>query len=152
MDLINSVALYQSAAKNLPDREKDELRVYPINAADDPLYVFVTTDSGSTPVLEYASISSLASGALTNIISYTVPSGKTLQLSKIEVSGDNVALYQVIINSNLKGIRRTSFTKYNENFEFNNFKVGEGLNVIVKVIHSRPELSDFNATLIGSLI
>ena len=134
------------------DAEGQHLKTRPSNDPSDPLNVFLVNASGATPVLEYNGISSLANGSLTNILSYTVPAGKTLQLHKVEVSGGNTAKYQVEINSVVKGIRRTYWGRFNADFEFNNYQVGEGLVVRVRVIHSRPMAADFDATLIGALI
>ena len=129
---------------------EDALRVG--NDPSNPLNVFVVSASGSTPVLEYNEITSLASGALTNILSYIVPVGKTLQLKKVEVSGCNVAKYSVEIDSAENGVRRTYFGNFNADFEFDNFQITEGKIIRIKVIHNRPVLGDFNATMIGSLI
>lgn len=134
------------------DTDGQHLKTRPTNSPSDPLNVYLVNASGATPVLEYNGISSLAGGALTNILSYTVPAGKTLQLHKVEVSGANTAKYQVEINSVVKGVRRTYWGKFNADFEFNNFQVGEGLVVRVRVIHSRPMVADFDATLIGALV
>ena len=134
------------------DTNGQHLRTRPTNSPSDPLNVFIVSANGATPVLEYNGISSLSSGALTTILSYTVPAGKTLQLFKIEVSGGNTAKYQVEINSVVKGVRRTYWGKFNADFEFNNHQVGEGVVVRVRVIHSRPQVSDFDATLIGALL
>lgn len=122
------------------------------NDPSDPLNVFIVDANGSTPVLEYSKISSLANGALTNILSYTVPVGKTLILSKAEVSGCSVAQYSVEIDSVEKGVRRTYWGNFNADFQFDKFQVAEGLKVEIKVIHGRPAPGDFNATLVGSLI
>ena len=134
------------------DADGQHLKTRPSNSSSDPLNVFVVSASGATPVLEYSSISSLASGALTTVLTYTVPLTKTLVLNKVEVSGCNVATYQVEISSVVKGVRRTYFGQFNADFEFNNFQVATGEIVRVRVIHSRTQAGDFDATLIGSLI
>lgn len=43
IDLINYKGLYQSVAKSLPDKEKDELRVSPFNTVDTPLYMVIAS-------------------------------------------------------------------------------------------------------------
>jgi len=111
----------------------------------------VTFTQGS-PIVEYSDISSLASGTLTTILTYTVPVGKTLAMEKVEVSGCNVANYIVEIDGNTKGKRRTYFGNFNADFEYKGLEVATGLIVRVRVIHSRPTTGNFDATLIGSLL
>lgn len=110
------------------------------------------TFTQGTPLVEYADISSLASGTLTTILSYTVPVGKTLAMGKVEVSGCNVADYIVEIDGSTKGKRRTYFGNFNADFEYKGLEIATGLVVRVRVIHSRPSAGDFDATLIGSLL
>lgn len=136
----------------ISDVDGQHLKTKPTNSPTDPLNVFIVDASGSTPVMEYSSISSLAAGALTNILSYTVPAGKTLVLDKAEVSGCNVAEYSVEVNAVIKGVRRTYWGNFNADFSFNKLQVAEGLVVRIKVIHSRPVVGDFNATLLGALV
>ena len=110
------------------------------------------TFTQGVPFVEYADISSLASGSLTTILSYTVPVGKTLLMEKVEVSGCNIATYVVDIDGTDKGKRRTYFGDFNADFEYKGLEVATGLVVRVRVIHSRPTAGDFDASLIGSLI
>lgn len=122
------------------------------NEADDPLSVVLIPSTSDTSVNEYSEISSLASGSLTTILSYTVPVGKTLFLNHIEVSGGNIAKYQVEINSIVKGTRRTYWGNFNSDFYYNKQKILSGIIIKVSVIHTRPIVADFNATLLGTLI
>lgn len=110
------------------------------------------TFTQGTGIVEYNNISSLTSGVLTTILTYTVPVGKTLAIEKVEVSGCNVADYTVDIDGTNKGKRRTYFGNFNADFEYKGFQVATGLVIRVRVIHSRPTVGDFDATLIGSLL
>lgn len=110
------------------------------------------TFTAGTPFVEYGSVSSVANGISTTVLSYTVPAGKTLLLSKVEVSGCNVAEYSVTINAVTKGVRRTYWGNFNADFEYNDLSVATGLVVLIKVIHNRPLAGDFDATLIGALL
>lgn len=117
-----------------------------------PLYVFPVTSSGALQIAEYNSISSLAAGAVTTILSYTVPAGKTLSLKSFEVSGTNIATYNVEVAGVTKNNRRTYFGGgLNATLELNNLSVSSGTIVRVRVIHSRPMTGDFEATLLGAL-
>ena len=110
------------------------------------------TFTAGTPIVEYAGISSLASGTLTTILSYTVPVGKTLTLEKIEVSGCNVADYSVDIAAVVKGKRRSYYGNFNADFEYKGLQVLASTIIRVRVIHSSSLSGDFDATLIGSLL
>jgi hypothetical protein len=110
------------------------------------------TFTQGVPFVEYSDISSLASGTLTTILSYTVPVGKTLAMEKVEVSGCNVADYVVEVDGAIKGKRRTYFGNFNADFDYKGLQVAAGLVVRVRVIHSRPTTGNFDASLIGSLL
>ena len=122
------------------------------NESTSPLYVFqVPATSIYVPIVSYNTISSVANGSLTDLLSYTVPTGKTLALNRIEVSGENIAKFSVEINTNVKGIRRTYWGNFNSSFEFGGLSLTSGNLVKVKVIHTRASVADFDSTLIGAL-
>jgi len=98
----------------------------------------------------FNSVSSVASSNLTTILTRTVPVGKTLYLSAIEFGGENIARYDVIIDGNLEGRRRTYFSgPLSDEFFFDRFRVTEGKVVELKVYHERPEVGDFEGRIIG---
>lgn len=124
------------------------------NESTNPLFVSVIAPpavGGSGPIIEYGSISSLIKDVLTTILTFTVPVLKTLALKKIEVSGDNPAIYQVEFDAVVKGKRRTYWADFNADFEFKEFNLVTGTVVRVRVIHSQSIVSDFDATLLGEL-
>ena len=99
----------------------------------------------------YNEVTSIANSVSTSIVTYTVPVSKTADLKRVNVSGTNVAEYSVLVNATRIDKKRTYFGGgLNEVFDFSSFNDnGYGLiagdQVIVKVIHSRPSLGDFNA-------
>jgi len=133
------------------DTEGQKLLTRPTNDASNPLNVVVVNAAVSAFIDEYNEINSVAQGVLSTIVSYTVPVAKTLSLEKVEVSGENIAIFEVLINSITKGKRRTYWGKFNSDFEFKGFTVAAGLTVEVKVIHTRTVAASFNANLLGSL-
>lgn len=102
----------------------------------------------------FNSISSVTSGSLTTILSYTVPVATTDFLGKVEVSGTNIAQFEVYINTVLDARQRTYFGgELNAFFDYafgteNGYKLNAGDLVEIKVIHSRPTLGDFEARIL----
>lgn len=115
----------------------------------------INTDSPTAKTVNslFGSISSVGNGILTTILSYTVPISKLDYLSLIEVSGSNMAQFEVYINGTLSARRRTSLTEYNSQF---NFLVDSeiGLSLIsgtilqIMVIQNRPDLGDYEARIV----
>ena len=72
----------------------------------------------------------------------------------IEVSGTNIAQYEVYINTVLNARQYTYFggelnAKFNYDFDQElGYKLNAGDNVQVKVIHVRPYVGDFNARFV----
>lgn len=101
----------------------------------------------------FNAITSVSSGILTTILSYTVPVGKTDYLDHIEVSGDNIANFEVYINNVLNARQRTAFTNFNALFEYQvdsevGYKLIAGTLLQVKVLHNRPSLGNFEARIV----
>jgi hypothetical protein len=91
---------------------------------------------------------SVASGVLTNIASFTAT--QNTKLKQVDVSGENVATYEVLVNGNVVSKKRTYFGGLlDQSFYFDkgiNFSIGQ--QVVVRVIHNRPTTANFNANLI----
>jgi len=146
---IDGEVLNRSSFKKTP---ADLLARRVSNDATDPLYVFAVAAAGSIGIAEYGSVSAVVNGILTTVLTYTVPAGKTFSLQRVEVSGGNVAIYSVEINSIVKGVRRTYWGNFNANFNFIGVPLVAGAEVKVKVIHYNTSMvSDFDATLLGAL-
>jgi len=115
----------------------------------DSIPVFLS--SSGVPTNVYNEISSIASGSLADIISYTVPAGKTLSLISVGVSGDNIAEYTVVIDGIIFDKKKTWWGSSNEVFNIGGFDIAEGLIVKVIVNNFRPSVSNFNARIFGIL-
>lgn len=118
--------------------------------ADGSLNVTLVETPGTT-INDYNEISSVASGILTVINSYTMTNSGFLQ--KIIVSGTNIATFQVDLNGNTIDKKRTWFNgSLNEEFDFSDYsKTGYpmaiGDIIEVKVLHNRPTVGDFNTRI-----
>lgn len=118
------------------------------------LNVNITGDAvTSTPVLVYAEVDSVAMGASSNIISYTVPAGKTFTFSTVNVSSTSICSFEVDINSVAIGVMRISYgANYNDVFDYTGYSVPTGTVILIQGTNfSQNDLATFNVTLIGSL-
>ena len=100
--------------------------------------------------ISHNEISSVSASVETNIISLVAPSNN-YRITKIEVSGDNVAHYRVKVNGSTIVNKRTYWSGFNETFNFEDFQNGLKLSIgdilTVTVVHSRPMLGSFEATV-----
>lgn len=132
----------------IQDDDGDELAINP----DGSLNVVLQTSGGETVISEFNEVNSVASGSLTDVVSYTVLPGSTIHLNKIDFSGDNIAKFSVDLNGTVIDKQRTYFGgALNGSFNFANGSKGLLLNpgdvVTLKVIHSRPSAGDFNGRI-----
>lgn len=106
--------------------------------------------SGSV-VNTYNEITSIAASTTTSLVTYTVPVNTTAILSRIQVSGSNIATYEVLVDAAKQAKKRTYFGgSLNEVFEFGNIgglSLTAGQVVLVRVTHSRPMVGDFEGRI-----
>jgi hypothetical protein len=111
-------------------------------------------NSSTAPGLSiyYNEISSVASGATTAIYTFTAPS-PGFRMFKIDVSGENIALYTLKKNGVTIFSKRTFYGVLNTTFAFEDFDNGLVLNtgdvLVVNVLHMKPYPANFEATLMG---
>lgn len=96
----------------------------------------------------YNEVLSVASGVLTNISSFTAT--QNTRLKQVDVSGENIAAFEVLVNGSIVSKKRTYFGgPLDTSFFFDkgiNFLTGQ--QVVVRVLHNRPTTSNFNANII----
>lgn len=109
----------------------------------------VSASSAGTEISQFSTVSSVASGVLTTILTYIVPLATETYMKRIEVSGTNIATFEVFINTVMIARQRTYFgSALNVDFDFlQGVKYTAGTTIEVKVIHQRPSLGDFEARL-----
>lgn len=130
----------------------NDLKVNP----DGSINVVIPPGAGGIPVNEFNQVSSVVANALTDVLTYTVPSPYKGILYRIEVGGNNVATYELYINGNIEGRIRTWFgTSLTQVMEFSSgasgFELNTGDVVKIRVIHARPYVGDFEARLQAQL-
>jgi hypothetical protein len=100
----------------------------------------------------YQEISSVASGATTPIYTFTAPVGG-FRMFKIEVAGENIALYTLVLNGTTIYSKRTFYGDLNTSFIFEDEVYGLKLNggdvLKVNVLHNKPYTANFETTLMG---
>jgi hypothetical protein len=123
--------------------------------ADGSINVVVVTApvAGHAVKSFFNEVAAIASGATTTLVSYTVPAGKTAILERIDTSGENVARYDILVNSVLFDTKRTMFgSDLNADFDYTTgspdgliFIAGDIIKV--QVLHSRPMAATFEARI-----
>jgi len=114
-----------------------------------PLPVVTVLGPGASLKSFYNEVTSVATSVITTVITYTVPAVSYAKLNTIDVSGTNIAQFQVEINTVVIDKKRTYFSgPFNEVFNFDSsISLIAGDIVRVRVLHTRPFVGDFNARL-----
>lgn len=112
-----------------------------------------TPSPNSTVISTYNEVLSVASGSTVQINSYTVPVGMQAVLQRCVVSGENIARYDLLINSVKQDTLRTMFGgDFNAVFEFttgndSGLLLPAGTVVSVQVYNYRPSTADFESRI-----
>lgn len=118
-----------------------------------PIFVEFPNNASRTPINQYNQALSVVSGITTLIVTYTVPLLQTNTLERISVSGENIALYTVLVNGIPIDTQRTYFGgELNAQFEFMStanlgFILNAGDIVTVNVLHTRPTSANFEGRI-----
>jgi hypothetical protein len=109
--------------------------------------------SNATVKSIYNEVLAVASGLTTQVVSYTVPVGKTSVLQLGAASGENIAKFILQINGVTQDIARTMFAgPFNIQFQFetgntSGFLLNTGDVATIQVLHNRSYTGDFNGRL-----
>ena len=120
-------------------------------SASNPLPVAASPTLGTLKSF-YNEVTSVAASSLTTVLTYTVPTGKTVFIQKVVTSGTNIAEYSLYLNGVIQDKRRTNFGgDLNAEFGFAETAIGlpvaAGDIILIKAIHNRTFLGDFNARI-----
>lgn len=112
-----------------------------------------STTNGTT-LSNYNEVTNVAMGATVSILSYTVPTGQTLNVSQILTSSDSIGVVVIEMNGAVNGKIRFSYaTGYNESVNYNNYEAVAGtVLTILGTNNSLQGVASFNATLQGVLV
>lgn len=137
----------------------DALKVNMRNAAGDevgtpadPLFVEFPENADRTPVEAYDEALAVPTGVTTEIVSYTVPATKEIVLERVEASGENIAVYTILVNSVVIATQRSFWGEINAKFDFlSKASLGKvlvaGDIITVEVLHNRPSVGNFEARI-----
>lgn len=101
-----------------------------------------------TSVNDFNEVTAVASGVLTTINIYTVPALTSAKIQRIAVSGTNIAKYEVLVNGSLIDRMYTYFSGgLSALFELEDTNLVAGDVILVRVLHDRPDVGDFNARI-----
>lgn len=120
---------------------------------DGSLNVVIEQDLTTNPVVNTYNQVAVASLSTTQIVTYTVPAGKTAILQIGAVSGENIGRYDLLVNSVPQDTVRTMFgSDLTQRFDFTD-GVGFGLPlnsgdiVAIQVNNPRPYSGNYNARI-----
>lgn len=109
----------------------------------------VGSDEVGTIINNYNEIIAVPAATPSTIVSYTVPVGKSAVLDKVEYSGSNIGVYEILLNGSPIAKKRTWFNGTLDgevNFKSSN---SSGLPLVandiisITVTHNRPFVGDF---------
>lgn len=108
----------------------------------------VAITGGGLTTVTYNEVTSVASGILTTVCSYTATS--SVRLRKVLASGTNIASYEVQLNGVTLAKKYTNFGgPMDVDFDFEDGRSIVATNIVtLKILHSRPGTGNFNATII----
>jgi len=133
----------------IPRNEKIEIN----NKPNNPVPVEIVDDVAVGDLKSiYDESLSVAKNNEIQLVTYTVPTGKTFYLKEVEFSGDNRAKYWVRINTIRNGRQRTWDNHLNGRFNFYDMELVAGTFIELRMIHQRPQVGDFDGRIIGNEI
>lgn len=115
-------------------------------APPDPSVSSYTVESG-TVATAYNEVSSVPSGTLTTIVSYTCTGPTRIKFA--EVTGTNIAEYTVLVNGIVKNKKRTYYGNLDNSFQFaKGLGISSGDVISLQVTHNQTDLGDFSGFIL----
>lgn len=124
-----------------------------VNIAGGTIEAVIEEPTDETSIIEYDEVTNVAANLETAIATYQVPSDKIGFLYLVEVSGENIAKYQVKLNGSVISTQRTYFgSSLNSIFDF---RIGSKRSYVLQpddiitvyVEHNRPTNADFESRI-----
>ena len=127
--------------------QKDWARRVLAHIAGQPIHI-KSEEFGESAYI-YQEVNSLAGLSSADILTFNIPLGKKLKVSNIIVSGENKALFTVLVNNEKVATVRTWFCNFNAHVQMEIDLTAGPLKVSVE--NKSNSLADFNCTVIGRL-
>lgn len=140
---------------NIQIRDPNSGNVLSINSDGSLDVNIVSGSSNSTPVSNYSEITDVAIGATETVLTYIVPLGKKLSLTRADVSGDCIGTFEIQFNNFTNSKKRLHYTHFNDsfNYETTNYLLSAGTTITIVITNnSRDFIGSFNCNLQGSLV
>jgi hypothetical protein len=137
--------MYDSNGNPITLGQKTEAQSIPVVLASDEVIPIIEE---GTPDYLYNEISSVSSGVLTTIISFTAnTASNSTRVKKVEVSGTNIGTYVVLINSTIVNKHRTYYAGgFNSIFDFTKgLPLVNGDVLTVTYLQNSGTIADVNA-------
>lgn len=148
--------------KTICDREHEKFEECPTGSGQPAVRTKICQDTGETIKVEfdeegvvtciYNEVSSVPTATLSDVVSYTVPVGKTFKLKEISFSGDSIAEYTIEVDSTIEDKKRSWWTNWDGVFLFYNKLFIAGTVIKLRVDHCSSTSGEFNGRIIGNLI
>jgi len=137
---------YDSYVESPTRANKTAVEVYVGNPGD------ISGGGGSTSVSlksDYQENASVVTGVTSTVLTHTFSATLNSRVYSVSASGENIAMYELLINSVLVEKKRTYFGEsLNVCFDFSQgYPVGLSSVLELKVYHTRPVTASFNSTL-----
>jgi len=120
--------------------------------ADGSLNVNFVQSGAPALLVSFNSVSAVATGAETTLISKVTPPGG-FRLMKVDVSGENVALFSLKVDGVTLFTKRSWWNNWNQEFRFEDFQNGlrltQGQVLSITVLHNRPSPANYEVTVMG---
>ena len=100
----------------------------------------------------YFEVSAVAANANVNIINYTVPVGKKLELKQIDFGGDNIAIFKAFLDSNTISQKRTWYGNFDGFIGWRDYTINSGVALILTVENCGDSTVTFYGNFQGRLI
>jgi hypothetical protein len=125
----------------------------PITASNGALNVNVVSEGSSgSEISVYNEVTGIAIGSNATVLTYTVPTGNTLALTRVFMSGDCIGTLELNFNGTANAKGRLCYTQYDLTFNYNSYSLSSGTVVtLVATNNSVESVASFNATLQGVL-
>lgn len=143
----DSIRIYDSNGAAVTLGQKSSALSIPVVLATGQSSSTIGTIESGTVNSVYNDVAAVASGAETEIVTYTALSSTRLKIT--EVTGTNIATYTVYVNSSPIHKKRTYFGNLDNNFQFSKgYKLENGDVISVTALHNQTSPGDFSGFIL----
>lgn len=112
----------------------------------------INTGVAGVSISLYNEVSSIAMGASSNILTYTVPINQIFTLKRINISSDSISTIELDLNGTTNSKGRITYTQFNLSMIYDSYQVISGTVItLIATNNSLQGVASFNATLQGVL-